>query len=132
MTTPKDEVVHKIGNMIGQAANASAEHWDYAGYMFVAAQRGGSPYLFANGEYGSLNTRLFRRDLRENFLRLRDLTQIEGDDPWIRCLAMIRFEDRALRILFEFEDTTRWAIGPTNVHDAYRIIVGDAFPEDFQ
>ncbi|RYG93333.1 hypothetical protein EU803_04335 [Loktanella sp. IMCC34160] len=132
MTSPKDEIVFQIGNLIGQAANASVEHWDYAGFMFDTASKGGSSYLYTDGIRGSLETGNIRRELRQSFLRLRDLTQIAGDDPWIRCLAMIRFEDRALRMLFEFDDKSRWEIGPTNARDAYRIIVGDAFPEDFQ
>ncbi len=58
--------------------------------------------------------------------------EYKGDDYWDRCLAAIRYEDREFRMLFEFEDKTRWEITPTNAQDAYKLVFGDIFPEDFE
>lgn len=132
MNAVRDEITIEIGNIIGRSANRSADAWDYAGYAFVAKDMGGTPFLYRDGELLDLETGPERRALRENFLRLREITRVEGDDYWIRCLAVVRNEDKKFRMLFEFNDNSRWEITPANVHDSYRILVGDAFPEEFE
>lgn len=128
----RGEVTINIGNLIGQAANASAESWDYAAFMFNAKKKGGSSYLFSEENRLSLETINIRKDLRTNFLRLREITRVDGDDYWIKCLASVRNRDKQLKLLFEFEDTSRWEITPENVREAFQIIIGDIFSEDFE
>jgi len=129
MTTTRDEITIEIGNLIGQAANASADLWDYAAFMFDAQKKGGSSYLYLGTERLSLETRPIRKELRENFLRLREITRVEGDDYWIKCLAAVKNEGKKLKMLFEFDDKSRWEITPSNARDAYKIVIGDVFPE---
>lgn len=129
MTTTRDELTLNIGNLIGQAANFSAEKWDYAGFMFEAEDQGGSSYLFKDGTRLSLNDDYVFGELRQNFLRLREVTRVDGDDYWIKCLAVVENESKQLRMLFEFNDQNRWKITPVNARDAYSIIIGDIFPE---
>lgn len=127
----RDEITINIGNLIGQAANKSAESWDYAAFMFNAKKKGGSSYLFSEKNRLSLETISIRKDLRTNFLRLREITRVDGDDYWIKCLASFRNGDKQLKLLFDFEDASRWEIAPENVREAFQIIIGDIFSKDF-
>lgn len=129
MTTTRDEITINIGNLIGQAANRSSSDWDYAGFMFDAASKGGEPFLYSNGRRLSLEVRAVRKELRTNFLRLREITRVDGDDYWIRCLAVVKNDGKQLKMLFEFEDGFRWEITPANAHDSFKILVGEIFPE---
>lgn len=127
--TARDEITINIGNLIGQAANQSAASWDYAAFMFNAKKKGGSSYLFSEQNRLSLDTANIRKDLRLNFLRLREITRVDGDNYWIKCLVSVRNRDRQLKVLFEFDDASRWDITPENVHDTFQIIISDIFPE---
>lgn len=129
MTATRDEITINIGNLIGQAANNSSSDWDYAGFMFDAASKGGEPFLYSNGRRLSLEIRTVRKELRINFLRLREITRVDGDDYWIRCLAVVKNDGKQFKMLFEFDDKSRWEITPTNARDSYRILVGEIFPE---
>ena len=57
--------------------------------------------------------------------------QLEGDDYWIKCLAVLR-SDGDLKMLFEFENWDRWKISPANIERTYEILIGDAYPEAVQ
>lgn len=132
MTTTRDEITINIGNLIGQAANASTDTWDYVAYVFSYEGNGligGQPILYRDQNQIKLQTRPIRKELRTNFLRLREITRVDGDDYWIRCLAVVKNDGKKFKMLFEFDDPNRWEITPANARDAYKIVIGDAFPE---
>lgn len=130
----RDEITINIGNLIGQAANASAESWDYVAYVFSYEEGGvigGQSSLYKDEVQMKLHTRAVRKELRANFLRLREITRVDGDEYWSRCLAAIRNRDKNFKMLFEFDDPNRWKITPENAREAFQVIIGDIFSEDF-
>lgn len=113
-------------------AKISSSEWDYAGYMFETkdgVSSGGTKFLFHNGNRLALDlVREDRRILADSFKQLREMMQVAGDDHWIKCLVVLR-SDGDMKMLFEFEDWKHWKIGPTNVNEAYAILVGELYPD---
>lgn len=128
----KDDLVHQIGGAILRSANADGEAWDYAGWVFETTDGDsstGEPFRFRGETRLLLDVWKESRATKKAFLRLREITAGDDGAPWIKCLAVVRREGKALRLYFEFEDASRWRIGPANAEDALRVLVGDAFPE---
>lgn len=88
----------------------------------------GEIYLYHNRILLDLDLGEDARPLRETFKHFREITRVEGDNYWIKCLAVLR-HDGELKMLFEFEDWSRWSISPANVERSFEILVGEVFPE---
>lgn len=128
----QEELITTIGQALMRNAKTSAAEWDYAGYMFETkdgVSSGGTKFIFHNGTRLPLDLeRTDRRALTDSFKRLREVTRVDGDDYWIKCIAVLR-SDGDMKMLFEFTDWDRWKISPANVDDAFAILVGDLFPD---
>ena len=127
----KTEIISEIGNIIMRSANASAEQWDYAGYSFETRDglnSDGEIFMFHKRTRISLKLGREIKTIVTNFKRFREITRVDGDDYWIKCKAVLR-RDGDFKMLFEFDDWSRWSITPANVDQAYEILVGDIFPE---
>ena len=128
----KEDITIQIGQILLRSAKASAERWDYAGYMFETrdgTSSGGTKFVYNGRERLPLELeRTDRRALTDAFKRFREVTRVEGDDYWLKCLAVLR-RDGDLKMLFEFDDWSRWSITPANVDRAYEILVGEIYPE---
>lgn len=127
----EEELIIEIGQILKRAAVSQAEAWDYAGYMFETKDgnsSSGEMFLFHSGN--RLPFRLGRdmKAITTSFKRLREVTRVDGDDYWIKCLAVLR-SDGDMKLLFEFDDWSRWKITPANVDRAFEILVGDVYPE---
>ncbi len=127
----KEDLIIEIGKVIMRAAKNTSDNWEYAGYVFAA--KNGSVEM-VDFLFGPDRKRMFLEDrewfkpLRENFKRFREVTRVEGDDYWIKCKAVLR-RDGDFKMLFEFDDWSRWSITPGNVGRAYEILIGDIYPE---
>ncbi len=132
MTTIRDEITINIGNLIGKGANLGKLKWDYAGYIYINSGDN-SPesefFVFKDGNRIDLDDDEIWDEAMTNFSRLREIIRVDGDDYWIRCLAVVKNEGKKFKILFEFDDASRWEITPANARDAYKIVIGDVFPE---
>lgn len=128
----QEDLITAIGQALMRNAKASAPSWDYAGYMFETkdgVSSGGSKFIFQNGQRLPLDLeRTDRRTITDSFKRLREVTRVDGDDYWIKCIAVLR-SDGDMKMLFEFNNWKRWKISPANVDDAYAILVGEVFPD---
>lgn len=130
--TEKTDLVHQIGGAILRRANADGEAWDYAGWMFETVDGesyGGEAFRFHDGIRLLLNLGTEQRATAKALFRLREITTGDDGKPWLKCLTVVRREDKALKMYFEFEDEARWRIGPQNTERALAVLVGDAFPE---
>ncbi|UWR01272.1 hypothetical protein K3729_18495 (plasmid) [Rhodobacteraceae bacterium S2214] len=127
-----EQLITTIGQAIMRSAKTSAPEWDYAGYMFETKDgisSSGTKFIFHDGKRLPLDLdRTGRRAITDSFKQLRSETQIDGDAPWIKCLAVLR-RDGDMKMLFEFNDWSRWTISPATVDQAYAILVGEIFPE---
>ncbi len=126
----KEEIVREIRKMILQVVNNSSEQWVYAGYVFTA--RNGSTemidfYFDQKNKRGFLEDRDWFKSLRNNFKALCNLKEIKKDNSWIKCKAVLH-KDGAFKVLFEYNDSSRWSISPTNVSQAYKILISDILP----
>lgn len=128
----QEDLITAIGQALMRNAKTSAPHWDYAGYMFETkdgVSSGGTKFIFHDGQRLPLDLeRADRRTITDSFKRLREVTRVDGDDYWIKCIAVLR-SDGDMKMLFEFNDWKRWKISPANVDDAYAILVGEVFPD---
>ncbi|MBO6767353.1 MAG: hypothetical protein JJ901_03490 [Erythrobacter sp.] len=121
----------RIGQILMRNAQATSQDWDYCGYMFETADgvsSTGEIFMFSQGK--RLPFRLGRdmKEITNAFKDLRQATLVPGDDPWIKCLAVLR-NDGDFQTKFEFDDIKRWSIVPDNVERAYEILVSDVYPE---
>ena len=64
----------------------------------------------------------------EYFKRLREVKRVDGDGYWIKCLAVLR-SDGDMKVLFEFDNWSRWKMPPANVDHAFEILVGGVYPD---
>lgn len=128
----KEELIIRVGQLLMKSARESSEAWDYAGYMFETkdgASSGGEDFLFSGSNRLIFDLSFDDQDeIIECFKRLREVTRVDGDDYWIKCLAVLR-SDGDMKLLFEFDDWSRWKITPANVDRALEILVGDVYPE---
>lgn len=127
----KEDIIVEIGQILMRNAQKGGAEWDYCGYMFETqdgASSGGEMFMFHNGN--RLPFRLGRdmKDITTAFKRFREVTRVEGDDYWLKCLAVLR-RDGDFKMLFEFDDWSRWSITPANVDQAYAMLVGEIYPE---
>jgi len=134
MSGPKEDIIIEIGKAIMGAAKNTSDSWEYAGYVFSA--KSGSvemvDFLFApDKKRDFLEDREWFKHLRESFKRFREITRVDGDDYWIKCKAVLR-RDGDFKMLFEFDDWSRWSITPANVDRAYEILIGDVYPESLE
>lgn len=128
----QEDLIAAIGQALMRNANASPSDWDYAGYMFETkdgVSSGGTKFIFHNGQRLPLDLeRTDRSTITDSFKRLREVTRVDGDDYWIKCIAVLR-ADGDMKMLFEFDDWKRWKISPANVDRAYEMLVGEVFPD---
>lgn len=132
MTATRDEITINIGNLIGQSANSGGQSWDYAGYVFATnngESSSSSFFVFRNSKLLDIDDDDRFEETERNFFRLREITRVDGDDYWIRCLAVVQNASKQFKMLFEFDDPSRWQITPANAHDSFRILVGEIFPD---
>ncbi|RJE86543.1 hypothetical protein [Paracoccus onubensis] len=127
-----EKLIIKIGKLLMKSARVSATSWDYAGYMFEtkdSVSSGGEIFLYAGRDRLVFDLDFDDQDeIIESFKRLREVTHVDGDAYWIKCLVAVR-SDGDLKMLFEFDDWSRWKISPTNVDRAYEILVGEIYPD---
>ncbi len=127
-----DDIIHTLGRIIFRSARDSETDWDYAGYAFSIDEDENtqvSPFLFTNGNRGSLEYLSTRHMVTSAFLRLREVTRVPNDDMWKAMLMVLRKDGGKLKFLFEFDDADRWAITPGNADESFRSLVGEVFPE---
>ena len=128
-----EEITMEMGKIMLNSAEQSAleelgdiNNWDYAGAVF---QEGGGPsFIYKDGVLYNYSFGDYRREMSNLWRQFRDVTQVEGDKPWIKCKAVMS-QDGKFKMLFEFDDENKWQIGPSNIDDMYEIMLGDIFPE---
>lgn len=129
----REDITLRIGNLIGQGVVSANQEWDYAGYIYMHAIKG-SPetefFVFKDGVRLDIDDDDIWEEIIDNFTKLREITRVDGDDYWIRCLAAVKSQTRDFRMLFEFSDKNRWEITPSNVRESFEVLIGDVFPDD--
>ncbi|MBO6767354.1 MAG: hypothetical protein JJ901_03495 [Erythrobacter sp.] len=127
----QEQIIVEIGQILMRSANRSNPDWDYCGYMFESrdgVSSGGTKFVYANRVRFPLELGRERRQITDAFKSFREVTRVEGDNHWIKCLAVLR-KDGDFKMLFEFKDWKRWTISPANVERAYEILVGEIYPD---
>lgn len=128
----EEDLIVEIGQLLMRSAKGSAPEWDYAGWMFETRDgrsSSGEDFLYRGPERLDFKVNFDDQDkILEAFKRLREVTRVDGDAYWIKCLAVLR-RDGDMRLLFEFDDWSRWSITPANVDRSYEILVGEIYPE---
>ncbi len=130
--TDKTDLIHQIGGAILRRANSDGEDWEYAGWVFQTMDGqsyGGEVFRFDETTRIPLDIGPEQRATGKAFFRLREITADDDGKLWIKCLAAVRREDKALRMYFEFDDKQRWSITPANTENARQVLLGEAFPE---
>jgi hypothetical protein len=128
----EEELIVTLGQILLRNADRTVPGWEYAGWMFETRDgdsSSGTNFAYAGRRQLNIEFDFDDEDaLLEAFKRLREVTRVEGDAYWIKCLAVLR-SDGDMRLLFEFDDWSRWSITPANVDRAYDILVGEIYPE---
>lgn len=131
----RDEIVLEIGQLVLRAANETSADWAYAGYVYQTADGKNSSrqnFLFEAGlERRFLNDKSIKRDIRTIFPRLWQVVTDNDENHPVAIKVGVRAADRDLKVLFEFDDGNRWAVGPGNVAQVTQIYLGDLFPDAF-
>lgn len=129
----RDEIVMEIGKLLLQAANNTTSDWAYAGYVFATEDGKNSSrqgFLFyPDLRRDFLQDRDIKKDIRTQFSRLWEIATDDDENHFVAVKAVVRAQDRDFKVLFEFEDIKRWAVGPANAADTTRIYLGDIYPE---
>lgn len=129
----RDEIVLEIGQLIMRAANNTHADWAYAGYVYSTADGRNSSrldFLFRpDMKRDFLEDRPFVKDIRTQFSRLWQVATDDDENHFVACKAIVRAADRDFKILFEFDNINRWAVGPSNVAEAPRLFLADVYPE---
>jgi hypothetical protein len=130
--TQSEDLIIAIGQALMRTARATGEPWDYAGWMFETRDgrsSSGTVFQFSGRRQLTLEFSFDDQDLiLDSFMALREATHVPGDAHWIKCLAVLR-ADGEMKLLFEFNDWSRWSITPANVDRSLEILVGDVFPD---
>jgi len=132
MRNTKNDLIIDISKLILKAANESNELWNYAGYVFETEDgenSTGSVFSFKNGIRQRMSIYENIELLTDKFKELRKLTLVEGDNYWIKCNLIVRKSDGKMKMLFEFDDWSKWKVTPGNFDRAYEVLVGDLFSE---
>ncbi len=128
----EEELIVEIGQRLMKNAKKQTLDWSYAGYMFQTRDgrsSGGEIFLFNGSNRLEFNLDFDDQDvIIESFKRLREVTRVEGDAYWIKCIAVLR-RDGDMKLLFEFNDWSRWSITPANYERAFEILVGEVYPD---
>ncbi|MCF6446177.1 hypothetical protein [Nereida sp. MMG025] len=132
----RDEIVLQIGQLILRVANETSSDWSYAGYVYRSTDgRNASRQNFLFGPNlgrDFLEDRAFKTEVRTIFPRLWQVATDDDENNPVAIKVGVRAVDRELKVLFEFENPDRWAVGPGNVTEATQIYLGDLFPEALQ
>jgi hypothetical protein len=128
----EEDLIITIGQILMRGAKDSVPDFDYAGWMFETRDgrsSGGTNFAFAGREQLDIDFEYpDQKAILEAFKRLREVTRVEGDAYWIKCIAVLR-RDGDMRLLFEFNDWSRWSITPANYERAFEILVGEVYPD---
>ena len=117
----KTELISKLGQEILRAKDLQGNSWDSLALVIDLdeghfAQSG---YLYTSEEvvpFTAITPE--RRKLSSLCNELRKLIHEESDAYVKQMLMQIRSQDTSLKIDFEFEDSSRWSITPSNMHQA--------------
>lgn len=131
----RDEIVLEIGQLVLRAANETSTDWAYAGYVYKSSDGKNSSrqdFCFEPSlERDFLEDEAVNKTVRQLFPRLWQVVTDNDENHPVAIKVGVRAADRDLKVLFEFDDGNRWAVGPGNVAQVTQIYLGDLFPDAF-
>lgn len=125
------DLVHQIGELLVRCASVENDTWDHVGWVFVP--RAGRSYEGELFRYHttrrvpvSLGAR--QREAADMMFQIREITP-HNDAFWKACIIGVEQSSGKVRILFEFEDASRWRVSPSTVEQTRAMLLSGLFPE---